>query len=102
MDYTTSDPDVIAQAVATELGRPVDYRPVATDGLPAPPASSPNCCEGGRRRLALQPALGVDAGHPRGPVVTVLQTAIGGVVGEPSRATAQVRRAGRAVQILRP
>jgi pimeloyl-ACP methyl ester carboxylesterase/predicted glycosyltransferase len=32
MDYATSDPDVIAQAIATELGRPVDYRPVETDG----------------------------------------------------------------------
>ena len=27
MDYTTSDPD----AIAAELGRPVDHRPVETD-----------------------------------------------------------------------
>jgi pimeloyl-ACP methyl ester carboxylesterase/predicted glycosyltransferase len=32
MDYTTSDPDQIAEAIATELGRQVDYRPVETDG----------------------------------------------------------------------
>jgi pimeloyl-ACP methyl ester carboxylesterase/predicted glycosyltransferase len=32
MDYTTSDPDTIAEAIATELGRTVNYRPVETDG----------------------------------------------------------------------
>jgi hypothetical protein len=32
MDYATSDPDAIAAAIAAELGRPVDYRPVETDG----------------------------------------------------------------------
>jgi pimeloyl-ACP methyl ester carboxylesterase/predicted glycosyltransferase len=32
MDYATSDPDAIADAIAAELGRPVDYRPVETDG----------------------------------------------------------------------
>jgi pimeloyl-ACP methyl ester carboxylesterase/predicted glycosyltransferase len=32
MDYATADPDAIATAIATELGRPVDYLPVATDG----------------------------------------------------------------------
>jgi pimeloyl-ACP methyl ester carboxylesterase/predicted glycosyltransferase len=32
MDYTTSDPDQIAEAIANELGRQVDYRPVETDG----------------------------------------------------------------------
>jgi hypothetical protein len=32
MDYATSGPDAIADAIAAELGRPVDYRPVETDG----------------------------------------------------------------------
>ena len=32
MDYATSDPDAIAAAIAAELGRPVDYRPVESDG----------------------------------------------------------------------
>jgi pimeloyl-ACP methyl ester carboxylesterase/predicted glycosyltransferase len=32
MDYETSGPDQIAAAIAAEIGREVDYRPVATDG----------------------------------------------------------------------
>jgi pimeloyl-ACP methyl ester carboxylesterase/predicted glycosyltransferase len=32
MDYATSDPDTIAAAITAEIGRPVDYRPVETDG----------------------------------------------------------------------
>ena len=32
MDYQTAEPADIAAAIASELGRPVDYRPVATDG----------------------------------------------------------------------
>jgi UDP:flavonoid glycosyltransferase YjiC (YdhE family) len=32
MDYATSDPDAIADAIAAELGRSADYRPVETDG----------------------------------------------------------------------
>jgi predicted glycosyltransferase len=32
MDYASSDPDTIADAIADELGRAVDYRPVETDG----------------------------------------------------------------------
>jgi pimeloyl-ACP methyl ester carboxylesterase/predicted glycosyltransferase len=32
MDYANSDPDTIAQAIAAEIGRPIDYRPVETDG----------------------------------------------------------------------
>jgi pimeloyl-ACP methyl ester carboxylesterase/predicted glycosyltransferase len=32
MDYATSPPEVVAAAIAAELGRQVDYRPVATDG----------------------------------------------------------------------
>jgi predicted glycosyltransferase len=32
MDYATSTPDQIAQAIAANIGRPVDYRPVTTDG----------------------------------------------------------------------
>jgi pimeloyl-ACP methyl ester carboxylesterase/predicted glycosyltransferase len=32
MDYASSDPDLIAEAIAAELGREVDYRPVETDG----------------------------------------------------------------------
>ena len=32
MDYATADPDAIAAALAAELGRAVDYRPVETDG----------------------------------------------------------------------
>jgi predicted glycosyltransferase len=32
MDYATTDPDAIADAIAAEVGRTVDYRPVATDG----------------------------------------------------------------------
>jgi hypothetical protein len=32
MDYQTTGPADIAAAIATEIGREVDYRPVATDG----------------------------------------------------------------------
>jgi pimeloyl-ACP methyl ester carboxylesterase/predicted glycosyltransferase len=32
MDYATTDPDAIADAIAVEIGRTVDYRPVAGDG----------------------------------------------------------------------
>jgi predicted glycosyltransferase len=32
MDYATSDPDTIAEAIAIEIDRPIDYRPVASDG----------------------------------------------------------------------
>jgi pimeloyl-ACP methyl ester carboxylesterase/predicted glycosyltransferase len=32
MDYATSDPDTIAAAIAAEISREVDYRPVETDG----------------------------------------------------------------------
>jgi len=32
MDYRTATPSDIAAAIATEIGRQVDYRPVATDG----------------------------------------------------------------------
>lgn len=32
MDYATSDPDAVARAIADEIGRETDYRPVETDG----------------------------------------------------------------------
>jgi predicted glycosyltransferase len=32
MDFATSTPETIARAIAEELARPIDYRPVATDG----------------------------------------------------------------------
>jgi hypothetical protein len=32
MDYRDSPPGAIAAAIAQEIGREVDYRPVATDG----------------------------------------------------------------------
>ena len=32
MDYATADPDAIAAAITAEIGRPIDYRPVETDG----------------------------------------------------------------------
>ena len=32
MDYDASPPEVIAEAIAAEIDRPVDYRPVETDG----------------------------------------------------------------------
>jgi pimeloyl-ACP methyl ester carboxylesterase/predicted glycosyltransferase len=32
MDFATATPEVIATAIATEIGRPVQYRPVETDG----------------------------------------------------------------------
>jgi UDP-N-acetylglucosamine:LPS N-acetylglucosamine transferase len=32
MDYATASPDAIAGAIAAEIGRGVDYRPVETDG----------------------------------------------------------------------
>jgi pimeloyl-ACP methyl ester carboxylesterase/predicted glycosyltransferase len=32
MDYATTDPDAIADAIAAEIGRTVDYRPVETGG----------------------------------------------------------------------
>jgi predicted glycosyltransferase len=32
MDYDASPPEVIAEAIATEIDRPIDYRPVGSDG----------------------------------------------------------------------
>ena len=32
MDFETATPDVIARAIAEEIGRDVDYRPVESDG----------------------------------------------------------------------
>jgi UDP-N-acetylglucosamine:LPS N-acetylglucosamine transferase len=32
MDYETATPEVIAAAIADEIGRPTDYRPVEADG----------------------------------------------------------------------
>jgi predicted glycosyltransferase len=32
MDYATATPERIAEAIAAEIGRPVDYRPVPSDG----------------------------------------------------------------------
>jgi hypothetical protein len=32
MDFDESTPEVIAAAVAEEIGRPVEYRPVETEG----------------------------------------------------------------------
>ena len=32
MDYATTDPDTIAAAIAADIRRAVDYRPVETDG----------------------------------------------------------------------
>jgi hypothetical protein len=32
MDYSTTDPDALADAIAGHVGSPVDYRPVETDG----------------------------------------------------------------------
>ena len=32
MDYETATPDIIAEAIASELKRPVAYKPVETDG----------------------------------------------------------------------
>ena len=32
LDYATASPEVIAEAIRSELDRPIDYRPVATDG----------------------------------------------------------------------
>ena len=32
LDYEDTGPDSLAQAIAEEVGRPVSYRPVETDG----------------------------------------------------------------------
>ena len=32
MEYATSSPEAIAEAIAGEIDRPIDYRPVETDG----------------------------------------------------------------------
>lgn len=32
MDFATTDPDSIAAAIAADIGRTVDYRPIETDG----------------------------------------------------------------------
>jgi hypothetical protein len=32
MEFATATPEVIADAIAAEIGREVDYRPVETDG----------------------------------------------------------------------
>jgi hypothetical protein len=39
MDFETATPDVIAQAIAEEIGREVDYVPVETDGAAKAAAS---------------------------------------------------------------
>lgn len=39
MDYATATPDVIAEAIAAELKRKIDYRPVETDGAARAAAS---------------------------------------------------------------
>ncbi|MDQ6873931.1 MAG: alpha/beta fold hydrolase [Actinomycetota bacterium] len=39
MDYAGTDPDALAAAIAEELGRPVDYQPVAADGAARAAAS---------------------------------------------------------------
>ena len=44
MDYETPGPAEIAAAIAGEIGREVDYRPVATDGAARAAACSPSCC----------------------------------------------------------
>jgi hypothetical protein len=38
-------PAATPDAIAAEIGRAVDYRPVETDGAPALPTSSPNFCK---------------------------------------------------------
>ena len=32
MDYADTDPERLAEAIAAEIDRPLDYRPVETDG----------------------------------------------------------------------
>ena len=32
LDYPAADPEYLAEAIVTEIDRPVDYRPVETDG----------------------------------------------------------------------
>jgi len=32
LDYAATSPESLAEAIVTEIGRPVDYRPVETDG----------------------------------------------------------------------
>jgi hypothetical protein len=32
VDFDDADPDALAEIIATELSRPVDYRPVERDG----------------------------------------------------------------------
>jgi hypothetical protein len=32
LDYATATPDALAEAIATEIGREVSYRPVPADG----------------------------------------------------------------------
>ena len=48
MDYAGSDPDLIAAAIAEELARPVDYRPVETDGAARAAALIAELLEGRR------------------------------------------------------
>ena len=50
MDFETSTPDVIAAAIAEEIGREVDYRPVETDGA-ARAAASRRCSKAAGRTL---------------------------------------------------
>ena len=48
MDYDSSSPDAIAEAIAQELGRTIDYRPVAADGAAQAAAGpSPSCSRNG-------------------------------------------------------
>ena len=62
MDYTTSDPDAIAAAIAAGIGRAVDFadrwRPTAP---PGPPSSLPSSCEELRGHAS---DLGAPISHP--------------------------------------
>jgi hypothetical protein len=42
-DFETDGPSRIAAAIASEIGRSVDYRPVATDGADRAASSSRSC-----------------------------------------------------------
>ena len=44
MDFDIATPEVIAQAIAEEIGRDVDYLPVEMDGARRPPGGSLSCC----------------------------------------------------------
>lgn len=55
MDFATTDPDQIAEAIVAEAGREVSYRPVETDGAARATAVIADLLRGGAAQLRKRP-----------------------------------------------